>query len=283
MISFCGDLAREVVRGICDFALPPECLLCAEEAIAAPPREPPSSAPTLPGLCLRCLQSVYWLSPRMPKCKRCGRPYPVRFHGDRCAECTKNPPAFSAAASAFAYRGAGRRLLLAYKFRRDETAPPLLIQCLQFGAASLPGKFTVVASVPSHRRREEVRGFSPVRELARELAELLNLPFRGDWIVRIRDDAPQGKSPGRSRRSNVASAFAPSGRRAWFSPRSPRHERILLIDDVFTTGATARECARELRRAGARDVQVATLARGGIIDAPGLSSLTKNSSLTKSC
>lgn len=253
MFTFAYDLLRTFARVTADFALPPECLLC---------RVAPAHGSG--GLCKECHESVPWISARAPRCAACGRTAPVGFANGRCRECTKNPPAFSHAFSAVRYGGAGRAILLEYKFRRDEVFRPILLDYLQFAAAALPGPFTAVVPVPSHRKRERLRGFSPVRELAEELGELLHLPLRDRWVRRVRLDEPQGKMRGRgARAANVAGAFAATGLRTLRAPRSPTGARVLLMDDVYTSGSTARECARTLRKAGAVDVQVATIARGG--------------------
>ncbi|MBI3817559.1 MAG: ComF family protein [Planctomycetes bacterium] len=188
----------------------------------------------------------------------------MRFGEDLCPNCKKHPPPFAAAFSAVRYAGASRELILKYKFQRDEWAKPVLLDWLQMAADALQFDFDVVVPVPSHFERERRRGFSPVREIAAEFAELRRTCFRDKWIARIRNDPPQGAHATMSRVRNVRGAFAPTGRKSLFHPRLPGGRRVLLIDDVFTSGSTAAECARALRRSGAASVAVATIARGGL-------------------
>jgi predicted amidophosphoribosyltransferase len=122
----------------------------------------------------------------------------------------------------------------------------------------------VVVPVPSHPRRERGRPYSAVGLLAREAARRWRLPCREGWLRRIEHRRPQGSIETRSRAENVRGAFAFAGARGLWQPRCPAGLRVLLIDDVYTSGSTVRECARCLRRAGAREVFVATVARGAL-------------------
>jgi ComF family protein len=121
-------------------------------------------------------------------------------------------------------------------------------------------KFTVgldaISYVPLHPARERERGYNQAAELAREIAGPLGLPLLRGAVDRSRSTPPQVGLNRPDRMTNVKGAFATSG--------SCQVEglALLLVDDVMTTGATANECARELLRAGAREVRVATFARG---------------------
>ena len=172
-------------------------------------------------------------------------------------------PSFSRAASAALYRGASRELLVRFKFERDLAAASALLDLLDRSAAMLSQEYDVVVPVPSHPRRERLRRFAPVKLLAREFGARASKPVRDRWLCRSRFSRPQGSPETRSRADNVRGAFAYTGSRAWLAPVSPRGQRILVVDDVFTSGATARECARALMSAGASAVFVATIARGG--------------------
>jgi len=243
---------RVALASLVDLCLPPLCLLCAAE-----------EATGELGLGPACVARLERLDPRAPACRRCGRPNPAPYPAGACPDCAARPPAFARAASAARYDGAVRELLLAWKLRRDPGAALVLGRLLADAASRLAGRFDAIVPVPSHPTREREKGFAPLRELANVLAEGLGSPLRARWLVRVRASPPQGAATTLSRRANVAGAFA-YGRRSWISPRDPKHAKILLVDDVFTSGSTARECARALRRAGAREVDVATIGRGGI-------------------
>ncbi|MFN0207567.1 MAG: ComF family protein [Planctomycetota bacterium] len=252
-----------------DLALAPACLRC---------RVAPMGSHDLctAGLCSDCVASLELLDPLGAQCCRCGRPNPVSYQNATCPECVRRPPAFRSARSAARYGGTVRELLFAYKFRRDKILSVTLVDLL-YHAAVRPGRrFDAVVPVPSHRARERLRKFAPVYSLGHELSEKMNAAFRPQWLDRVRAGAPQGASTTMSRRQNVAGAFATTGRRAFFAPRSPLGQSILIVDDVFTSGSTARECAAALRTAGARNVEVATIARGGLGRSSYLSNTSSN-------
>lgn len=248
-------MVSEWLRALRDLVLAPACLLCGDEPIADL------------GLGAACRARLELLDPRAPSCARCGRPNPVPYDGGVCADCASRPPPFACAASAARYGGAAREALLAFKLRHDVAAGWLLDELLDraVDALGVEGRVAgAVVPVPSHPSRRRERGFAPVSELARSLANRKGLPMRKGWLVRVRAGAPQGVSATRSRRENVRDAFGFGGRCGLVAPRSPRGIGILLVDDVFTSGSTARECARALRGAGAREVRVVTVARGGL-------------------
>ncbi len=243
-------LAASLVSGIADLLVPPLCVVCAAETADGS------------GLGAGCGSRLVRLDGSGPRCVRCGLPNAVPFPGGRCADCTVRRPAFSAASSAALYGGTARVLLLAFKLGGDRAACTVLVDLLETASRALPRAADAVVPVPARRR--PVGSRRPVEELARALSERLGLPLRARWLQRVREAAPQGSPTTLSRRANVRDAFAP--RRALLSraPRSPRGLRLLLVDDVLTSGSTAHECARALRRAGAREVLVATVARGGL-------------------
>jgi ComF family protein len=116
---------------------------------------------------------------------------------------------------------------------------------------------TAVVPVPHHRWTEWQRGYNPSQAIAEELAVCLGIPVWSHALIRTRITPPQHHLSGSQRRLNVRGAFASSGR------HDLRRVRILLADDVLTTGSTASESAKALRLAGAEVVHVAVLAKGG--------------------
>jgi predicted amidophosphoribosyltransferase len=236
---------------IFDLLWPPLCVLCAAGEAAEF------------GLCAACRADLQLLPLRGPRCATCGRPSGGAIPSGRCAACERDPPRYARAASAARYCGAARELLVRFKFERDLAAATALLDLLDRSVAMLQAEFDVVVPVPSHPRRERARRFAPVKLLAREFGARASRPVRDRWLRRVRLAKPQGSPEVRSREANVRGAFAATGRRSWFAPVSPSAQRVLLVDDVFTSGATARECAEVLLRAGAKSVFVATVARGG--------------------
>lgn len=196
-------------------------------------------------VCAACLAGLRPL--REPLCLRCGAPtaWPV----ERCAECSGRRLAFSWARAAVAYEGPARTLVAAWKERGrrrlGRTLAGLLVEVVARPAVD------VVTFVPADPARGLWRGQNPSEALARLAAREWDLPVEA-LLVRTRTVPPQRGLTRSERRRNVRGAFAPATR----VPAA-----VALIDDVYTTGATVGAAATELRRAGARDVFVATFAR----------------------
>ena len=196
-------------------------------------------------LCGPCARSLVPLA--APLCERCGAPgaWPVR----RCAECAGRRLAFARARAAIVYEERARLLVGAWKERgrRDLAAVAAALV-----AARLPRpEADALVPVPHDPERGIRRGHAPAAGLARELARAWELPLAHALERPAAAPRQRGLAPA-ARRRNVAGAFRARG-------RPP--PRVCLVDDVYTTGATANACARELRRAGARRVEVVSLAR----------------------
>ena len=228
-----------------DLVYPPFCQLCGKLGTVSP------------YLCEEHLGKVVPIRP--PFCLRCGHPFAVGMRGPRCPLCRGRALHFSRARGGALYRDSVRDLILKWKLGRDRWAVHPLADLL-LGALrreSWVSKASLATFVPLHRRRERERGFNQAEELAREAARELRLPVRRT-LLRLRDTPPQGEPTTLSRKGNVAGAFG-------LAPRLCLAGRtVLLVDDVYTSGATAIECSKLLRRAGARRVYVATAARGGL-------------------
>jgi predicted amidophosphoribosyltransferase len=196
-------------------------------------------------LCAACLGALVPVGP--PLCARCGTPtaWPV----ERCAECAGRRIAFRTARSAVAYDETGRAFVRAWKERglRDlgRQAAGRVVKAVPRPDAQ------AIAFVPADRDRTRWRGHSTAESLAKELGATWDLPVVQALGRAGRPVRQRGLSRA-ARRANVRAAFRPLG-------TPPR--RLVLVDDVFTTGATANAAASALRKAGARTVDVVTFAR----------------------
>ncbi|MBE3087737.1 MAG: ComF family protein [Chloroflexi bacterium] len=202
-------------------------------------------------LCERCRGE---LTPyRGPACGRCG--VPMLILAPLCPECKREPPPFTRAFSRSLYEGKMEGLVRRLKFQdAPQLAEPLA--CLmaeewrERGLQSQP--FDLVTAVPLSKASLSRRGYNQAALLARTLARELGLPYR-ESLRKVRRTAAQARLGREQRLTNQRGAFTVSAPLAG--------ERVLLIDDVMTTGATARECATTLMTGGAGEVWVYTLAR----------------------
>ncbi|HEV3475092.1 MAG TPA: double zinc ribbon domain-containing protein [Actinomycetota bacterium] len=196
-------------------------------------------------LCERCTRQVGTLIP--PGCLRCGRPLEAAV--SRCRDCPPHP--IDTARSSFLYDGPIRRAIHGMKFSGWRALGPHLAGAMAETASGV--RADAVTWVPLSRRRLRRRGFDQAHVLARHLAARVGLPLR-PMLVRSRDTAAQARLSGPDRRRALADVFR------HVDPEPPP-TRLLLVDDVLTTGATAAACARALKEAGARHVTVLTAAR----------------------
>jgi len=171
-----------------------------------------------------------------------------------CAACAAAPPAYALARSLAAYEGPLREAIHACKYQGARRVADALGVVL---ANAIPPEVAdgvrAVVPVPLHASRLRERGYNQAEALAHPVARRLGVPCLPAALRRCRQEAPQARSGAAARRTNVAGAFAPGAHAVWGT--------VLLVDDVFSTGATADACAQALRAGGARRVHVLTLAR----------------------
>jgi ComF family protein len=231
-----------VVKAALDLLFPPLCIAC---------RGPVAEA----GFCAACWSAVTFLDG--PGCACCGLPFAVALEGDTlCAGCLANPPAFDKARAIMAYDDNSSRAILALKHADRLDLVPGFSRWLSRTGRFLLEDSDLIVPVPLHRFRLWRRRYNQSAELARRLAgnwQRLYDPFA---LIRSRATASQGAMAGaKARRRNVLGAFQVP------DPDRIKGKRVLLLDDVLTTGATVQACARALKRAGAERVHVLVLAR----------------------
>ena len=175
----------------------------------------------------------------------------------RCGECRVKPPPFDHARAIGRYEGPLRQAIHLLKYRgKLRLKQPLLQLAMAHFDVHFPGTaYEAIIPVPLHRERLMRREFNQAAVLARGLAHHLNVPILERLLVRVRSTRPQVELSGSERRQNVRQAFAVT------NPAALENKQVLVVDDVFTTGATLGEVARTLKGAGAAQVDVFALAR----------------------
>ena len=201
-------------------------------------------------ICSSCCRSLPRIMP--PFCPRCGNP---QLSGILCSGCVSWQAAIDGIRSPFRFDGVMRQAIHQLKYRNLRALAAPLASLLKdyLGTNPIPGE--VLVSVPLHQRRLRERGYNQSRLLAQGLGKLINLPVVNDCLIRQKHALPQTRaSTVDERRSNVADAFTCRDGRL-------QDKRVLLIDDVSTSGATLDACAAALKAAGASSVWGLVLAR----------------------
>jgi ComF family protein len=209
-----------------------------------------------PGLTAEGWSKIAFLE--APACDSCGLPFGYEMgHGVRCPACEARPRAFSRARAACFYDEHSRDLILQFKHADRLDLARLFSLWLSRAAADLIEEADAVVPVPMHPLRLIRRRYNQAAEIARPLAKRADLPYWPGALKRKRAGESQAGKSGSGRRRNVQGAYAcPAG---WDKRVAGR--RILLVDDVMTTGSTAEACAKALLKAGAAAVNVAVIAR----------------------
>jgi ComF family protein len=193
-----------------------------------------------------------------PVCDGCGMPFDYDLGpGVRCAACEARPRAFARARAACLYDEASRDLILQFKHADRTDLARLFSLWIGRAAAELLVEADAVVPVPMHPLRLVRRRYNQAAEMARPLARRAGLAYWPGALARRRGGESQAGKSGSGRRRNVAGAYVCQP--GWAARLAGK--RILLVDDVMTTGATAEACARALLKSGARAVDLAVIAR----------------------
>lgn len=193
-----------------------------------------------------------------PFCKTCGIPFSFNITNDAlCAACMDQEPLFDRSRSAVIYNDASRKLVLGFKYGDQLHSVDTFVPWMIRAGQSLIDQADFIIPVPLHARRLRERRFNQSALLAQEIAKRTGKKYIPDALMRVRHTTPQKGLNAKERNKNVRGAFTVNERYSAVF----RDKNILLIDDVFTTGATLNECARVLKQAKTTSVNVLTIAR----------------------
>jgi len=227
----------KILRALPGLLFPQRCPVCNTDA---------HDSSALP-LCLGCWSSI---TPyRGPACRQCGLPT-ISEHTDLCHNCIADPPVFRRAISYGIYEGVLKEAIHLLKFNRHRRLAKPLARLL--ADLDLP-EADVIVPVPMHIRQLRQREFNQTALIAKHLSRIIDIPLEIDALRKTRETSAQIDVDREERLRNLRKAFAAS--------ESVQGRHILLVDDVITTGATVRECARVLAKAGAAEITVMALAR----------------------
>jgi len=237
--------AKDVTSGLADMLFPPQCPTCGAALVGGGEL-----------FCSDCLSAVRFIVP--PLCTSCGLPFATNQGADHfCEECILSPPPFCAARSLGVYEGALLDAIHLFKYHEKisigETLGRMMAQAPYDSLAIID--YSLIIPVPLHPKRLRERGFNQSLVLARQVSKRFSIPLDFSALRRRVHTEAQVNLSGRERRANVRGAFEVTDQ-----SRIQGH-KVVLIDDVYTTGSTAAECSNVLVQSGAKEVAVLTLAR----------------------
>jgi ComF family protein len=236
-----GKSMTRLLSACADLIWPPQSLV-SDEPVDHPGRLSPAD-----------FASVSFLTE--PLCFCCGFPLPAFVgEGAVCGACAVHAPDYDRARAAIAYGEAARTMALQLKRAGRSDGLELFANWMAQAAAPLIPETDTIVPVPLHWRRLATRTFNQAAWLAKALSQKTGVPWSPDWLIRRKPGGQAGLTAAQ-RRARVQGAFRAA------NPAQIKDQRILLVDDVITTGATVEACARALKRAGASAVYVIALAR----------------------
>lgn len=237
----------KILAKILNFILPPRCAVCGK------------ILNTDKGVCDKCIKEIEFL--KAPICHRCGHSLTeATSQTDNyllCGQCLRNKrQVFRLSRSAFIYDDFSKKLILDFKFYDHTELAPLLAKMMYVAGSDIfASSVDVIIPVPLHYTRLLWRKYNQSSLLAKELSSLTGIPTNNFILRKTRRTKPQTECSGAIRLKNLKNAFVIK------NANLIRGKRVLLIDDVLTTGATLKECSLALKRAGAKSVDWLTVAR----------------------
>ncbi|AIL13193.1 hypothetical protein IM40_06275 [Candidatus Paracaedimonas acanthamoebae] len=236
--------AKKTGRKILDFILPPQCINCSTRVLQQG------------GLCADCWEKISFIS--KPFCFFCSFPFNIQIEDESvCGPCARKRPLFTRARTAIYYNEASKPMILRFKHADALHITPLFAEWLYQAGQDLFQQAEYLVPIPLHWSRLVYRGYNQAALLSHKLSKKAKIPHLPDLLERNRRTPSQGDLTAKEREKNVSNAFKLKEK----YKQLIRNKHILLIDDVFTSGATVRACTKVLKKSGAKQVDILTLAR----------------------
>lgn len=232
---------KKILKELLDFLIPSTCPICHTRGSEN-------------GLCPKCFSELEFIGTQ--KCSVCGQPLDAIVPGMAvCGKCMKEPPHFRQAEAVFKYNDTIKSLILPFKHTDHIELTELFVKWMGTNSGSLIERNDILIPVPLHWRRLLKRKYNQSALLAQRLSKRYKKEYAPLVLMRKKATKSQGHLSPKQRKKNVTGVFMVK------HPELIQGKSVLLIDDVFTTGATANECAKVLLKAGAKSVDVLTIAR----------------------
>ena len=207
-------------------------------------------------LCEDCIRAIRWANG--PVCRCCGKALEDWYPDDVCAECKERIHRFSGGVTCFVYQEPVRSIIKKLKYGGSGYIARVLGEVLADSVRFRGMDMDLIIPVPMYFKKVRMRGYNQAELIARFAAETLDIPWDGEILQRVRPTAPMSRLKEKERRRNLEGAFA--------VPQYAREKlqglRVLLVDDIYTTGTTMDCCAGVLLEAGASEVKAASIAAG---------------------
>lgn len=235
---------RAIAHQLLNILLPPRCIACGVQV---------QEAHNVCGVCWKELEFI-----SDPRCGSCGFPLEEGAKtGSMCGYCIQHTPPYDAGISILAYNNISKKLISEFKYADRQHGLPRFVQWMSSFGRPVLESADIIAPVPMHWRRMLARSFNQSALLASAIAKKHKISYQPQLLRRVKHIPPQASLTRKQRLKNIKGAFILNAR---YKGRL-KDKHIVLIDDVITTGATMKECAKALKKSGAAKVSFLTLAR----------------------
>lgn len=241
-------MLNRVIQKILDIILPPRCFSCGANIFEHG------------ALCEKCFMELNFIS--QPYCIKCGKPFENKENQNlsmKCVNCLKGEnDYFRFSRSALHYDEFSKKLIIPFKFNDKTENAKVLAKLLYNSVLDIQrdkDKADIIVPVPLHYNRMIKRKYNQSALIAKELAKMVNIEVDYKSLRRVKKTKPQVQFKGKERLKNVKYAFEV------MYPENIRGQKVILLDDVMTTGATMKDCVRALKEAGAKSVDLLSVAR----------------------